>query len=294
MSDEQPNERMADLFERMERAVTVMADRVREGETPSLDEMASAAAFSRFHFHRAYRLLTGEAPGETARRLRAAHALAELAEGGAVTNAALQAGYSSSQSLAKALRRLGAARASELRGDPERLGAAFGKVDPPTPSDRGEAFLTVEAARTLPFEVLVTRHEGDPAALVQVYTELFEAAGGPEGVKAILGFPHADEAFEPVEAQVFEAAVVPTPRVPAASGGALRMTVQGGTFLAARAVGDYDDLGGVIDRLVGVALVSPGVELEDRPVMLHYLDDPEETPPEAQRAAVYVPVVLPV
>ena len=76
----------------------------------------------------------------------------------------------------------------------------------------------------------------EPAALVQVYTELFEAAGEPERVQAILDFSHADDAFEPGEAQMFETAVVPAPGFPEAPGGARRITVQGGTSPAGRAI----------------------------------------------------------
>jgi AraC family transcriptional regulator len=281
---------MAHLLGRMERAVALMADRVREGDTPSLHEMASAAAFSRFHFHRAYTLLTGETPGQTVQRLRAAHALAELSGGGPVTSAAFQAGYGSSQALAKALRKLGAAPASELRGDPERLGSAFETVAPPLRKEGDGPRLVIEAARTLPFEVLLTRHEGDPAALNGVYHDLFVVAGGAEGVSAILGFPHADEGFEPTATQIFDAAVILTEHGRRASAGARRTTVAAGTFLSARVVGDYDKLGDAIDHVVSTALVSPDLSLADRPVMLHYLDDPEDTTPDEQRADVYVPV----
>ncbi|MEE4213056.1 MAG: helix-turn-helix domain-containing protein [Parvularcula sp.] len=292
MRDEPPNERMADLFDRMERAVLVMAEKVRDGSTPTLDELASAAAFSRYHFHRAFRLLTSETPGETLRRLRAAHALAELAKGGTVTSAAFQAGYGSSQALAKALKKLGAAPASELKGDPERLGAAFETVEPPRPWEGAKPYLVIEAARTLPFEVLMRRHEGDPAALNGIYTELFERAGGPEGVEAILGFAHGDEGFEPQTPEVFDAAIIPTTQGEAAMGSTPQTTIREGTYVTARIVGNYDDLDQAIDHVVAVALISPGVSLADRPVMLHYLDDPEETAPAQQRADIYVAVTL--
>ena len=35
---------------RIERAVALMAERLREDETPTLDELAGAAAMSKFHF----------------------------------------------------------------------------------------------------------------------------------------------------------------------------------------------------------------------------------------------------
>ncbi|WP_347303569.1 helix-turn-helix domain-containing protein [Croceibacterium sp. TMG7-5b_MA50] len=279
------------LLARMERAVALMTQRIAAGETPSLAELAAAAAFSPYHFHRAYRLVTGETPGETQRRLRAAHAAVRLRDTGSVTAIAHETGYGSSQALAKALRSLGAAPATELRRDPERLDAAFAVFAPPQ-ADSTPPLLSIEACRTLPFEVLVSRHHGDPMKLNEVYTALFKQVGGPGGVAAILGMPLSDELFEEPPAQLHDAAL----RLTLDGRSALRKQaltpVQPGLFVTARAIGDLDGLPTVIDRVVALVLVSPDVELAGRPLLLHYLDDPEEVDPLAQRTDIYVPVVL--
>ncbi|CAH0533995.1 DNA gyrase inhibitor [Vibrio stylophorae] len=71
----------------------------------SLDEIAAMANLSPFHFHRIFKAVTGEPLNEYLRRLRleaAAHQLFYQKQ--SVTEVALNVGFSSSQSLAKAFR----------------------------------------------------------------------------------------------------------------------------------------------------------------------------------------------
>jgi len=56
---------------RIDRAIALLAQRLAAGEPPpTLDEMAAAAHFSPFHFHRIYRALTQETLAQTVARLR--------------------------------------------------------------------------------------------------------------------------------------------------------------------------------------------------------------------------------
>ncbi|MBB3571918.1 AraC-like DNA-binding protein [Rhizobium sp. BK491] len=71
----------------------------------SVESLAAVAHFSPFHFHRIYRAMTGESVAATIRRVRLAQAANQLAASPAtVTEAALEAGYDSSQSFARAFR----------------------------------------------------------------------------------------------------------------------------------------------------------------------------------------------
>ena len=64
-----------DYGRRIARAMArIAADPAR---APSLEELAEAAAFSPFHFHRIYRELTGETPAETLARERLSRAAAQ-------------------------------------------------------------------------------------------------------------------------------------------------------------------------------------------------------------------------
>jgi AraC family transcriptional regulator, regulatory protein of adaptative response / methylated-DNA-[protein]-cysteine methyltransferase len=65
-------------------------------EKPNFDEVARAAGMSRHHFHRVFKEKTGLTPGAYLGALRKRRALAELSNGRAATEAAYEAGYSSS------------------------------------------------------------------------------------------------------------------------------------------------------------------------------------------------------
>ncbi|MFV0415166.1 MAG: bifunctional DNA-binding transcriptional regulator/O6-methylguanine-DNA methyltransferase Ada [Chthoniobacterales bacterium] len=66
-------------------------------ETPSLDELARAAAMSKFHFHRIFRQVVGLTPKAYSKAYRAGRMRQGLSRGDSVTKAVYDAGYSSSR-----------------------------------------------------------------------------------------------------------------------------------------------------------------------------------------------------
>ena len=56
-------ENRARYAERIERAIALLERNASAGGTTSIDELASAAALSPYHFHRIFRLMTGETVG---------------------------------------------------------------------------------------------------------------------------------------------------------------------------------------------------------------------------------------
>ncbi len=76
-------------------------------DNPSLDEIAAAAAFSKFHFHRLFQAHVGETVLEFTRRLRLENAAVHLHFDPAkdITSIALDCGFSSSQNFAKAFKK---------------------------------------------------------------------------------------------------------------------------------------------------------------------------------------------
>lgn len=79
-------------------AIVTQACRVIEQaeEPPSLDELASAAGLSRFHFHRIFKAQTGVTPKAYADAHRAGRVRDGLAEGASVTESLYAAGFNSS------------------------------------------------------------------------------------------------------------------------------------------------------------------------------------------------------
>jgi AraC family transcriptional regulator of adaptative response/methylated-DNA-[protein]-cysteine methyltransferase len=138
-------------------------------EPPSLDQLAQAAGYSPFHFHRIFRRATGVTPAAYARAHRAKRAEQALRQAGTVTEALYDAGY--------------AAPARFYADAPDRLGM--------TPSawrdgGRGETIRWAVAPTDLgPLLVAATERgicrvafENDEAALRELFPNAAIAPGG--------------------------------------------------------------------------------------------------------------------
>lgn len=97
-------------------------------ENPSLEEIARAASFSKFHFHRIFKGVTGESVGEFTRRLRLEKAACFLrfSPGTSITDVAYRWGFSSSQNFARAFRKHFGCSPSEFRSQESKMGTFRG------------------------------------------------------------------------------------------------------------------------------------------------------------------------
>ncbi|MEL7451660.1 MAG: GyrI-like domain-containing protein, partial [Pseudomonadota bacterium] len=130
-------------------------------------------------------------------------------------------------------------------------------------------------------------------SLNSTYWSLFEAAGGPENVAAILGRPHgyigADDGSAPAGLRFDCALKLRT--LDAEYPEPMRMqSVPGGNFLLTRHIGAYDKLPDAVDRLLLAALAVPELAIADEPMLFHYIDDPETTEEAALRTDVYLKI----
>ncbi|TFH87249.1 AraC family transcriptional regulator [Billgrantia azerbaijanica] len=95
----------------------------------SLDEVAEAACFSKFHFHRLFTALMNEPPGEYITRKRLERAAIRLVYANAsVTTLAEDYGYSSVAAFSKAFRQWFGCRPTALKAIRGRLEAGDGKL----------------------------------------------------------------------------------------------------------------------------------------------------------------------
>ncbi|AMO54518.1 hypothetical protein GZ77_23435 [Endozoicomonas montiporae] len=92
---------------RFRRAIDYLNNTIDRQPAPSWEEVAHHSAISPYHFHRMFRTVFHEPPGQYLRRLRLQTALYYLVNNidQSVTEVAHRCGFSSSQSMAKALRR---------------------------------------------------------------------------------------------------------------------------------------------------------------------------------------------
>ena len=277
----------------IERAVIYIQTELIDDRIPTLENVADAAGVSKFHFHRIFKLITGETCAQTITRLRLAKAASELRqETSSITQAAFAAGYGSGQAFAKAIRRELSTSASEIRSDPERLSETIRTLTKPsqvTP-DQTRPFVQIEIASLEPLEVLMVRTEDVYPDLVDTYNHLFDIAGGSQNVRAVLGRLHRDIEFYEDKGFVFDAILVPHAAVPAASGTVVTDRLDGQLYILAQHKGLDADIPITLDALYSHILMCPDIGLADAPCVHHYIDDPEDVEEALCRTDIYVPI----
>ncbi|MGV3510556.1 MAG: AraC family transcriptional regulator [Novosphingobium sp.] len=273
---------------RIERAIALLERSLALGEVPSLADLAAEAAMSEYHFHRIFRLMTGEAPGAAITRARLAGSLPALSREG-VGAATGQSGYATSQAYARALRAATGQTPTALSQDPHSLGRTAKALGEP-PADPQSA-LRIEIVELAPLRLLAVRNIGAYAELNCGFGHLFElvlAQMGAENLQAIWGMPHDDPRHAAPEVCRFTCAL-DTGGLGKPGGDLEECQIPGGPHLSFFATGDYNALHGLIDTLYA-DLIARDLLVGEGPVLINYLDDADEVAPPHQRAHVYLPL----
>lgn len=288
----QPRQR-ALYAERIERAIALMQRRIGEGEAPSLADLAAEAATSDYHFHRIFRLMTGEAPGAAINRVRLAGSLPALVEGG-VRAGSGQSGYATAQAYARALKVATGETPTALGRDGARVEQLARKLSRPAPDAATQsAVLQIEIVELAPLRLLAVRNVGAYAELNAGFGRLFElvlAQVALEDLRGIWGLPQDDPRFTADAACRFICAL-DTGEAGEAIGGLEELHLAGGAHLRLFVQGNYDLLHERLDALYAT-LLERDLPLGDGPLLIHYLDDADEVLPPDQRAEVYLPLGL--
>lgn len=277
---------------RIERAVARLSAALQAGDPPpALAELAAEASWSPFHFHRLFRALTGEPVGALATRLRLRRAL-DLLEcpDHPVTEVALAVGYASPQALARVVRQQLGTTPAALRRDAALRAQAAERLAPPAVT-RGTVPVAVEVVSLAPFRAAAIRATGDPEALAAVYGRLFDwaaEAGVLDAVTGIWGIDHDDRRDTPPDAAASTCLLaVDGAWMPAAD--MHGFVFDGGRCARLRHTGPYDGLDAAADALYRW-LADSGLEPAATPLLMHYLDDPEQTPAERLRTDLVLPL----
>lgn len=275
------------LLQQLHKALLLMATKVDQEQQASLEELAEAAALSKYHFHRIYRLLLGETCQQTQLRLKLAKAgqALTLAQN-SVTDAALQAGFTSSQSLAKALQRELGSNATDLRSDPDRLSRVLQELA--SPQQLTDSPYQVTLVSLAPCTVVSITTQGQYPELNESYAYLFSLLAEQAEIQAIVGL-----AFEDVDSDVaarFDCALLVQP-VPEQLASDLQLQqLDAQQYMVVRHQGSYDGLSNSIDWVYCYCLSQSSYMPADQPCLHHYLDDPEQVEEALLRTDIYLPV----
>lgn len=227
----------------------------------SIESLASIAHFSPFHFHRLYRALTGESVAATIRRVRLAQAAHRLAgRTVSVTETALDAGYDSSQSFARAFRNLTGLSPTDFQMQQQSITTS---LPPVTIVDRQ------------PVTVFGVRHDGPFTTIPHSYRRLRHwssergiAWNDVARIGVCFGDPDQGDGFRYFAGLILSNAAV-------ATDGLERCDVPGGRYARHRLIGPYALISPTFQTLFGGWLPQSGLEPDDRPALEIYLNHPK-------------------
>lgn len=284
-----------DYHERIVRTLVFIQQHL--DESLELDQVASVAAFSSFHFHRIFRGLVGESLKEHVRRLRLERAAQRLKRQDApVTEVALDARFETHESFTRAFKAMFDVSPSSYRAahKPVPEAPSGTHYDDPAgyhPPGYGDP-TPVEVKELPPMQILFLRHLGPYSQVGATWGRLMSWAG-PRGLLGpqmkIIGIVHDDPDVTPPEKLRYDAGVTVSRTVrPEGEFGVLELP--GGRYAVAMHKGPYETLGSTYQRLYGGWLPKSGFELRDSPAFEQYLNSPQNSRPEDLVTLIHVPV----
>jgi AraC family transcriptional regulator len=254
----------------------------------SLDVLAGVACMSRFHWHRAFRAVTGETPADAIRRIRllkAANAL--VREDTPLAEIAVSHGYADPASFSRAFRAFhqmspgefrdrGVLVANELRRNP-----GADKMYPVT-------IETLPAARAA--GVLHTGAYAGIAGAFQQLGGILASRNLFARTRALFAVYHDAPDSKPEAELRAHVAVIIGDDFPPALPGLDYFDLAGGRHAVLQHTGPYATLGAAYEWFYGKWLPQSGEEPRDAPPVELYVNDPRTTPPDRLRTDIRLPL----
>jgi AraC family transcriptional regulator len=251
----------------------------RLNDPPSLEELATVAGFSTFHFHRIWRALLGEPVSQTVTRLRIASAQLKLHDAGTnVTRVAMDVGFATPQSFARAFRRVAGISPTEFAsGEHEQFGVDAVRT--------AEVQVELRPSRRL---VAIRRNGGSYQELNALFGQVWSFAEQRKALdvlQGIYGLPLDDPLSVPVSQLRYDACLDIGEDVTLAAP-FHEVILPAGPYARIRQFGSYE-LEAADQTLIEWAIWS-NRKPSDFPTIHLFHDDPETVPQDQWRADAMV------
>ncbi|PWS34979.1 AraC family transcriptional regulator [Falsiroseomonas bella] len=275
-----------DYGRRIARAMALIA--ADPARSPTLEELAAAAAFSPFHFHRIYRELTGETPAETQARERLSRAAALLVRGGEPIAAVAKAsGYGSAAAFTRAFR-----AAYGIPPAAYRDRGGIGLPRPPAPHREETAMHEITIRDEPALRLAALAHRGAYTGIGGSFDRLMAWAAsrrliGPE--TRFLGLYH-DDPTTVAEKDLRSDACLTVPAGVEGGEGVRILDLPPSRCAVLVFQGPYAELEGAYSWIYRDWLPGSGEEPADQPVREDYLNDCRTLPPAEWLTAILVPL----
>jgi AraC family transcriptional regulator len=265
--------------------------------------LARVANLSPFHFHRIFRAITGETIGGLTRRLRLERAGQALRRGDPLIGVALDAGYGSPEAFSRAFRDAFGITPTAFRS------AAPPPAQQPALSlalrlELSTLWLSLEPLHggttmevrieTFPDRLAVcARHLGPYNEVGPTFGRMFgwmSGAGllGPDTLVMGLSYDNPEtQRPEELRYDVCFSVKEPVANLPE---GVRLETLRGGRYAVHTLHGPYSGMNAAFRRMFGLWLPESGEEVDDRPCMEIYLNDPTQVPDAELRTELCIPL----
>ncbi|MDH4202570.1 MAG: AraC family transcriptional regulator [Phycisphaerae bacterium] len=255
----------------------------------SLEELASIACFSPYHFHRIFRGMVGETLAEHVRRLRLERAAQLLGQTRrSITDLAFEAGYETVESFTRAFKaRFGMAPSAYKKANGLQ---AVSKL--PDLGQKGELTMDVQIKEIPPRRMIFVRHIGPYHECGKAWEKLCLWAG-PKGLLRpgveFIGRCHDDPDITPAEKIRYDACITVDSDIET-EGEIGIQTVGGGLYAMTTHYGSYAKLNETYAKSCGQWAPANHYEIRSLPSLEIYLNSPEDTPEDELLTDVYIPI----
>lgn len=265
------------------------------GKRLCIEELASIAGFSCFHFHRIFMSYVGESPASYMRRLmleKSARSLKYHNEN--ITEVALTHGFETPSSYTKAFKNVFGVSPSEYKA--EHRASIMNKLKNFDYSRLQEIVMKnyIETKTIEDMRVLYVRKTGDygtaaseawPVLMKFCYSNKIMLAG-----TKCMGLSYDDPTVTPVEKLRYDACITYNGEIePTGEVGV--QTIKGGRYAVFLHKGAYKELAKTYQAIFREWLPNSGETLADIPCFEQYMNrDPRRTKPENLRTEIYIPL----
>jgi len=266
----------------------------------ALDELASLAHFSPYHFHRVFRGMVGEPVKEHVRRLRLERAAMQLKSSDqSVTQVALGAGFESHEAFTRAFRTMFDDSPSGFRKLRRPVPTAMSGVHYApdgaisfSPLEEEGLMMDASIEDRKPIRVVFMRHVGPYHEVGNTWQKLmgWAASRGMFGAMSRpIGICHDDPEITPPDKLRYDACIgVPDKFEPEGEIGV--QEIAGGPYAKTVHKGPYERIGQTYAALMGQWIPAQNREPANAPCLEVYLNNPQQTPPEELMTEVFVPL----
>ncbi len=274
------------------------------GEELALEQVARAAGASPFHFARLYHAMTGETVFATLTRLRLERAAALLCEEPArsVSQIALEVGFATPSSFAKAFRAATGLAPTELRSPAGNAGAELqraarlalaprprAQAPGPPATWRGPVLKMREAVR-----VISVREHGDYGDISAplAWERLVACFAGTDALTRYphIGATHDDPRLVAAAALRYDAGLIVEDEAVAAPPGAVAARWEGGSYAVFEHRGAYSRIDASFEEITREWIWRVQPALRDAPYLEVYMNSSRTTPEEELLTELWIPV----